>query len=427
MTTMPPSMTSPPWSDRTKRIVALAALVVVAFLLLRVADALPLIVIALVLAYLLTPVARFIDLRVLRGGRADRPSRRGLAILFTFILAFLFLVLVVALVLPVLFDQISDFVRRIPEFYNQLDTELQRMLSAPIGFGNQTFIPADSLREALGSPEGRLLPAPEEMNLGGIISAAAQSVTGPVFRVLGGAFSTVLNLILLLTMMFYLMKDGALFVDRTVEMVSPNYRGDARRLAYELAEVWDSYLRGQLLLSVIMGLVVFVVALLLGVPNATVLGLLAGVLEFIPTIGPALAMIPAALLALSSQSATLPFLSGAPFALVVIVVWTALQQIESIVLVPRIMGDSLNLHPFVVIIGVLAGASLAGALGVILAAPVIASLRLFGHYIYGKLTDQNPFPDIDPAELRRQRRASVGYRAGVFARWLRATSRSGEE
>jgi hypothetical protein len=62
------------------------------------------------------------------------------------------------------------------------------------------------------------------------------------------------------------------------------------------------------------------------------------------------------------------------------------------------MGDSLNLHPVIVIIGVLAGASLAGALGVILAAPVIASGRLLGHYIYGKVTDQEVFPPT-PKEM----------------------------
>jgi predicted PurR-regulated permease PerM len=144
--------------------------------------------------------------------------------------------------------------------------------------------------------------------------------------------------------------------------------------------------------------VVFVAATVLGVPNPLVLGLIAGVLEFVPNLGPLLALVPAALLALVSQSNTLPFLEGPTFALVVIIVWTLIQNVESLIIVPRVMGGSLNLHPVVVIVGVLAGASFAGALGVILAAPAIASVRLLLHYIYGKVTDQQVFPAV-PAEV----------------------------
>jgi len=100
------------------------------------------------------------------------------------------------------------------------------------------------------------------------------------------------------------------------------------------------------------------------------------------------------LLALLSESTTIPGLSGLTFGLVVIVVWTVIQNVQAILITPRVMGDSLDLHPIVVIIGVLSGASLAGALGVILAAPTIASLRLFGGYVYQKIFDQPPFPDV---------------------------------
>jgi predicted PurR-regulated permease PerM len=123
--------------------------------------------------------------------------------------------------------------------------------------------------------------------------------------------------------------------------------------------------------------------------------LLAGLLEFIPNIGPLIALIPAAFLALVSQSSTLPFLEGPLFALVVIIVWTGLQNLESIFLVPRIMGESLDLHPFAVIVAVLGGAALAGALGVILAAPLLASGRVITRYIYGKLTGRAPFREVE--------------------------------
>jgi predicted PurR-regulated permease PerM len=199
-------------------------------------------------------------------------------------------------------------------------------------------------------------------------------------------------------MTFYLMRDGHTFVHRLVEFTPTTYRNDVRRILYELAQVWSAYLHGQIILGLVMGTVVFTVATLLGVPNPFILGTLSGLLEFIPNIGPALALIPAALLALSSQSSTLPFLSGLPFAIVVIVVWTALQNIEAIFLVPRIVGGRLNLHPFIVIIAIIGGASLVGALGIILAAPMVASARVLLQYIYGKLTDQNMFPTYNQAQ-----------------------------
>jgi predicted PurR-regulated permease PerM len=194
--------------------------------------------------------------------------------------------------------------------------------------------------------------------------------------------------------MFYLLRDGGRFYHALVEFITPTYRNDTRRLLYELAKVWNGYLRGQLILCLFIGVLVFIAATVLGLPNPLVLGLISGLLEFIPNLGPFLALIPATLLALVSQSSTMPFLEGPIFALVVIIVWTAIQNIEAIIVVPHVMGGSLNLHPVIILVGVLVGASLAGALGVILAAPTIASARVLGHYLYGKLTDQEMFPAV---------------------------------
>jgi predicted PurR-regulated permease PerM len=213
----------------------------------------------------------------------------------------------------------------------------------------------------------------------------------------------VINLIFLMSMMFFLMRDGASFIDKAVSLTPTLYRGDLWRLLYELGQVWNAYLRGQLTLALFMGTAAFIAATLLGLPNPLILGLISGLLEFIPSLGPGLAIFPAALLALTSQSNTLPILEGAPFALVVIIVWALLQNIEAIILVPRIMGGSLNLHPFVVIVGIIGGASLAGLLGIILAAPVIASLRVFAQYVYGKLMDRDPFP-VTSRPVRRSAR-----------------------
>ncbi len=116
-------------------------------------------------------------------------------------------------------------------------------------------------------------------------------------------------------------------------------------------------------------------------------------------------MIPAVLLALIQGSNFLP-VNNLIFALIVVGVYFLIQQIENNVLVPRIMGQSLDLHPIIVLVGVVVGASFAGVLGAFLAAPVLASLKILGWYAHAKLTDQDMFA------LARSIRDAAGADAG---------------
>jgi predicted PurR-regulated permease PerM len=414
VSTYPPPITSPGWTARTKRVVILILMLLVGLVVWRLTDILPIIVVALVISYLLNPIATSIDRSVL--SRKPGESHRSLAILITFILVMSSIVLMILVVLPVLMSQLQEFAARVPELLGGIGREATRILSQPIHIGSLRFVPMESLNGALGSDAGTIAPLdPSSLSVGGVV----ESVTGSAFSFVGGAFHAFIDMLILLTLIFYLTKDGSLFVDKIVQVSPMPYRNDVRRLFYELGRVWNAYLRGQLILSAILGVLVFIAATILGVPNPPILGLLAALFEFIPNLGPILALIPALILALASQSATLPFLEGLSFALAVIVVWTAIQNIEAVILVPRVMGGSLNLHPVVVMIGVLAGASLAGALGIILAAPVIASGRILGQYIYGKLTDRSPFPPPLPGKAVEARQNSLWHHFGLIVRDVR--------
>jgi predicted PurR-regulated permease PerM len=392
----PPPISSPYWASRTKRTVALICVVLIGLAMWRLNELLPILIVSMILAYLLSPVARFINRRVLVFGPLASKPHRTLSVILTIILVITVVIIVILVVVPLLLNQFQEFGRDIPRLLQSIGRDLERILSEPVMVGSEPlliggepFIPLERIRQILGAQSGGTAP---DIDFVGTTQTFIGSLTGPAFSFVGGAFTAVINLIFLLTMTFYLMRDGGIFITKLVEITPSSYRNDVRRLLYELSQVWSAYLHGQITLGLVMGLIVFTVATLLGVPNPFILGTLSGLLEFIPNIGPALALFPAALLALSSQSSTLPFLSGLPFAIVVIVVWTALQNIEAIFLVPRIVGRQLNLHPFVVIVAIIGGASLVGALGIILAAPMVASARVIGQYIYGKLTDQNLFP-----------------------------------
>ncbi|MEZ4670489.1 MAG: AI-2E family transporter [Anaerolineae bacterium] len=397
----PPTLTSAPWTARTKRMVALGVLALAVFALLRLSDILPIIGVAIILAYLLTPLVSFIERRILVLIPFARKFHRGLAVGLTYVIILAAIVVLIVVVVPVLVGQVEEFGKRIPNLLQSVEQSLEISLSQPLTFNGEPilingepFIPLQRLRDATGIIHLSDIIQLGDFNAFSTTQSFIGSLTGPAFDFVGGALTAIINLIFLLSMMFFLMRDGTLFVEKGVQLLPMNYRGDARRLLYELGQVWNAYLRGQLTLAFFMGTVVFTIATILGLPNPIILAMISALLEFIPGIGSGLAIFPAALLALTSKSTTFPFIESGVLALIVIFIWALLQNIEAYILVPRIMGGSLNLHPFVVVIGIIAGASLAGVLGIILAAPAVASLRIFGQYIYGKLMNHDPFPSV---------------------------------
>ncbi|MCC6613855.1 MAG: AI-2E family transporter [Anaerolineae bacterium] len=373
----------------------IALVILIALMIWRLNETLPLLIVSVILAYLFHPATSFLERHVTRW----LPAPRNWAIFLTIVGAISVFIIVILVVFPALFAQIEEFGNRLPRLVADLQDTAEDLLSRPIVINNQPLtidgeplIPLEQLRQLNGGEDISWAQQIRELNLVELVRGFINSLTGPAVNVVGGALTFTINAIFTLTLLFYWLKDGGHFVNAVVQFTPITYRNDVTRLFFELARVWNAYLRGQIFLASFVGVVVFTCATILGVPNAPTLGLISGVMEFIPTLGPLIAIVPAILLAVTSASSTLPFLSGLPFALVVIIVWITIQNVQAIVVSPRVMGSRLNLHPVVVIIGVIAGASLAGAFGIILAAPTIATLRLFGQYIYGKLTDTPPFP-----------------------------------
>lgn len=209
-------------------------------------------------------------------------------------------------------------------------------------------------------------------------------------RFLAGAASSLLNTFLVLVLSFYLLKDADLFAARIREAVPAAYHADFERIVRQLDQVWSGFLRGQVLLALIIGAVTTIALMILGVRNALLLGMLAGILEVVPTIGPIIAMVPAVIIAFF-QGSTNWAIDPVFFALIVILTYFGIQQLENHLIVPNVLGASVDLPPVVILIGTVIGASLAGILGIFLAAPLIATGRLLFHYLRHKLLE--PLPD----------------------------------
>jgi hypothetical protein len=146
-----------------------------------------------------------------------------------------------------------------------------------------------------------------------------------------------------------------------------------------------------------------------GLPRPALMGAIAGLLEFLPSVGHVIWLITAVIIALVEGSTWIP-VSNMVFVLIVFGVQFVYTQIDLNILIPRIIGRQIHLHPMVVIIGIIVGASVGGVLGVALAAPTIASLRVIGRYIYAKLFDLDPFPMIGPPSAPREEREAEAER-----------------
>jgi predicted PurR-regulated permease PerM len=159
----------------------------------------------------------------------------------------------------------------------------------------------------------------------------------------------------------YLLASGPAVRRWVLDLVPADRRAGAARVEAEARRVFGSYVRGQLILGLIVGTLSAIAYLVLGVPYAVFLGVLAGILELVPIVGPLIAGAAAALVAL-----TQPF----PLVIWVILAAIAIQQIENNLLVPRISGEAVGLHPLAALLAVLIGVELAGLAGAIFAVPL---------------------------------------------------------
>jgi predicted PurR-regulated permease PerM/phosphoglycolate phosphatase-like HAD superfamily hydrolase len=209
-----------------------------------------------------------------------------------------------------------------------------------------------------------------------------------------GAASSALWLVFILVVSFYVITDAPLMYRSVVVVIPEKWRPEIRVLWRELVDVWDAFIRGRLLLSLLMGLMIGAALSILGVRSAPALGFLYGLLSLVPAVGPVIAAIPGVLIALILGSSWLP-LPNLWFAVLVAIVYLLLDQFENLYLLPRMVGRRVALHPAVVIVGAVVGAELAGVLGILLAAPVMASIRVLLTYAIRKLFDEEPISTVE--------------------------------
>ena len=371
MTTPAPQPTSPRWSPTIKLVVGLTFVAIIAGLLITFRSIIGPLLLAIILAYLLHPIAALLH-------RTTKLNWRWAVnlVFILFVLIVLGLLTVLGFVVVEQFQSlitiINTFNENLPELVEQLSNQV--IVIGRFQFNlNQFDLPAlaNQLLGVLQPIVGRF---------GTLISTFATSA----LAIIGwGLFVMVIA--------YFLLAQTGRVTDQMFHLEIPGHNADIQRLSLELRRIWNAFLRGQLLIFILAIILYTILLTALGVRYSLGIAILAGLARFIPYVGPAIVWIVIALVSLL-QGYNYFGLQPWIFTLLVIGLSILLDQVLDNVVVPRFHGQTLGVHPAAVLVAALIAAKLIGFVGLILAAPVLASFVLLSRYITRKMFDLDPWP-----------------------------------
>lgn len=257
-------------------------------------------------------------------------------------------------VLPRLTNELDDVLRQLPRHVRHWEELGQNTL----GIFRKIKLPG-TIQDALNVIMERL-------------ELAIESLAGKITEMIMGAFANLVSLLISPVLAFYFLRDHQAMRGRSLQYVPAQYRGEVQRIMKEINQALNGFFRGQILVSLFVGLFIYGGLLLLGIPYALFIGFLAGIFDIIPYFGPVLGFVPAATFALLKSPLTVVW---------VLLLFVAANQIENGVISPKIIGDRVGLHPLVVILALFIGGDLMGLVGMLLAVPVAAILRVILDYL----------------------------------------------
>ncbi len=322
------------------------------------------IAISALLAYLLNPLVTLVNKRA----RVARP----LVVFFVYLLSLAAIIAVTIILIPAIPEQTSSFLKDMQVVINQMEADY---FSEPIVVLN-TEIQLDGL-----FPQTNLVELMSSFIRADIIVELLQTTTTNLGWI-----------IVVLVATYFLLQDWGKLRDWLFSWIPDPFESDCRILYHEIKLVWDRYFRGQLRLSIIVGLLTGAGSLILGLPGAILFGVFAAIFDVLLSVGPAIIMGIATIVALLAGSNTLS-ISNTLFAVLVLVFFLAIQGLENIWLRPRIMSTSVRIHPAIIFIAIVASLSLAGVLTALIIVPVLGSIAVVSRYTYSKLFKMDPWAD----------------------------------
>ncbi|MBN8580034.1 MAG: AI-2E family transporter [Anaerolineae bacterium] len=363
---------SPGWGTNTKLVVALTTVVVIGALLVKFQFIITPLVMAFLLSYLFHPIADFLLRRLHFSWNAS------VSVIFLIIVILLVGLLTlggVGLVQQVqsLVIIVQDALLTLPQLIDNISG--QTFQFGPFKLDFSALDLNDLSQEVLGMVQPLL------------------SRTGTLLGTVAGSAANFLGwtLFVLLVSYFTLIESKGLR-DRIITVEIPGYSHDFARLSRDLGRIWNAFLRGQIIIFFMAVIVYSIVLSVLGVHYAISLAFLAGLARFVPYVGPAVNW---ALLVIVAyfQEYSLFNLPDLTYTIIVLVVALVIDQVFDNIINPRIMSNALKVHPAAVLVAAIIAANLFGILGVVVAAPILATCALLWNYVMYKMLDLDPFPE----------------------------------
>ena len=351
------------WSLTFRYVVGILLLAALVAFIIYARDAVRNFVLAGFVAYLLNPGIEFLSSRT--------KMKRATTVNIVFFSSVILLVGVPAALAPIFYDE----ARIVVEDLLDLSKQLGDTLSQPVQIGNIVFH-LEGWANSLSEVEGAFLaPLPEE-----ILSRLETTSVG------------VLWFLVILVSVYLLLSHWPRIRDSMFSFVLPAYKPEMEELYSRIKNIWMAYLRGQIVLMLIVGVVFTIVWLIMGIPGALVLGVIAGLFTLVPDVGPFLAVMLAAGVALLEGSTWIP-LSNFWVAGLVVAIYLVLINAKNFFLRPIIMGRSVHMNEGLVFIVIIVATILEGILGALLVVPVIASLTVIVGYLRRKVLALPAFED----------------------------------
>ncbi len=309
--------------------------------------------ISLILSILLTPLAQKLYKWINMTGIKNIPYDIPIIISFGIFIGIIYLI-AIHIFVPFI-TELRAFTRSIPATFSALQSAIPELEAAY----HLSLLPAEA--------QGFIAKMIQE--IGEYTLRLAQFSLSAIFSFA----STVIELIVVPFITFYMMKKGGTFSNKFAELFPERYHAHIKNLFKEIHFVLKAYIHGQLLLSVLMAFLVFIGMWIMDIPYPLVIGLLAGVVEMVPIIGPIIGAVPPILLGL---------LQGSSVMTQVIIFYVVVQQLDSHFIMPKLMGSIIEVHPVAIIAGVLIGGSLKGILGMMIAVPAVAVLQILLRHMW---------------------------------------------
>lgn len=308
-------------------------------------------VVAMIISYVLNPVVCML---------AARKMPRGIAVLLIYAVFLTCLAVILINLIPMLIEQMEELNEHLPEMTMHAQNIMNNLDNRgfPVGI-------KEGVDQWLLQWEDRL----------------AKGISNFMDHI-GSTINIVLNIFIIPFLIFYILKDFDVFERAVVSLLPRNRRKASIRLLKEIDEALGNYVRGQFLVCLIVGILAYIGYMIVGMPYALLMASIVAVFNIVPYLGPFLGAAPAVVMAST--------ISWKMVLMVIIVNWLC-QLLESNIVSPQVVGKKLHLHPMLIIFALLVGGEIAGVVGLILAVPLFAVLKViiqhfFAYYVKRKTT-----------------------------------------